>query len=91
MAEHQTQLKLEVSYEVAPVVEGDLRSEIAAAWGLPLGERVNVTLRNERCALRGILELRRAPDYPWDPRQALQLAVAGYGFSSREMENWALL
>ena len=35
-------------------------------------------VKNARCALRGVLELRRAPDYPWDGRQALQLAVAGF-------------
>ena len=91
MAEHQTNLRLEVGYEPAPAVESALREEIAAAWGLPLGQRVEVSLRNERCALRGVLELQRAPDYPWDGRQALQLAVAGFVFSSREMEHWAVL
>lgn len=90
MAEHQTNLRLEVGYEPAPAVESALREEIAAAWGLPLGQRVEVSLRNERCALRGVLELQRAPDYPWDRRQALQLAVAGFVFSSREMEHWAV-
>jgi hypothetical protein len=91
MAEHQTNLRLDVGYEPAPAVVSELRDEIAAAWGLPLGERVEVSLRNERCALRGVLELRRAPDYPWDGRQALQLAVAGFVFSSREMECWTVL
>jgi hypothetical protein len=91
MAEHQTNLRLEVGYEPAPAVESALREEIAAAWGLPLGQRVEVSLRNERCALRGVLELQSAPDYPWDGRQALQLAVAGFVFSSREMEHWAVL
>ena len=91
MVEHQTNLRLDVGYEPAPAVVSELRDEIAAAWGLPLGERVEVSLRNERCALRGVLELRRAPDYPWDGRQALQLAVAGFVFSSREMECWTVL
>ena len=91
MAEHQTELRLDVGYEPAPPVASELREEIAAAWGLPLGQRVEVSLRGERCALRGVLELRRAPDYPWDGRQALQLAVAGFVFSSREMERWTVL
>jgi hypothetical protein len=91
MAEHQTKLRLDVGYEPAPVIGAELREEIAAAFGLPLGQRVEVSLRNERCALRGILELQRAPDYPWDGRQALQLAVAGFVFSSREMERWTIL
>ena len=91
MAEHQTSLRLDVGYEPAPAVVLELRDEIAAAWGLPLGQRVEVSLRNERCALRGVLELRRAPDYPWDGRQALQLVVAGFVFSSREIERWTAL
>ena len=91
MAEHQTDLRLDVGYAPAPAVVPELRDEIAAAWGLPLGQRVEVSLRSERCLLRGVLELQRAPDYPWDGRQALQLAVAGYVFSSREMERWTVL
>lgn len=88
MAENQTSLKLEVGYEPAPAVGTDLRDEIAAKWGLPLVQRVEVSLRGEKCMLRGILELERAPDYPWDGRQVLQLAVAGFVFSSRQMESW---
>jgi len=91
MAEHQTDLRLDVGYEPAPEVGSELRDGIAAAWGLPLGQRVEVSLQNERCTLRGILELQSAPDYPWDGRQALKLAVAGFVFSSREMERWTVL
>ena len=91
MAEHQTSLRLDADYQPAPAVGTDLRDEIAAAWGLPLGQRVEVTLRNQPCALRGILELERTPDFPWDGRQVLRLAVAGFSFSSREMERWAML
>jgi len=91
MAEHQISLKLDADYHPAPAVETGLRAEIAVAWGLPLGQRVEVSLRNQPCALRGILELERAPDYPWDGRQVLQLAVAGFAFSSREMERWTVL
>lgn len=91
MAEHQTSLRLDVSYEAEPAVGTELRDEIAAAWGLPLGQRVEVSLRSQRCALRGILELQRAPDYPWDGRQALHLAVAGFVFNSRDLEHWTAL
>jgi hypothetical protein len=91
MAEHQTDLRLDVGYDPAPAVVSELRDEIAAAWGLPLGRSVEVSLRTQRCALRGVLELRRAPDYPWDGRQALQLAVAGFVFNSRELERWTIL
>jgi len=91
MAEHQSSLKLGIGYETAPAVESSLRQEIASAWGLPLGECVEVSLRTERCALRGILELQSAPDYPWDGRQPLKLSVAGFGFSSREIESWRVL
>ncbi len=93
MAEHQTDLRLDVGYDPAPAVVSELREEIAAAWGLPLGQRVEVSLRDERCAPLGVLELRRAPDYPWDGLgKALQLVkVAGFVFSSREMERWTVL
>jgi hypothetical protein len=91
MAEHQTSLRLDVGYEPAPPVVSELRDEIAVAWGLPLGQSVEVSLRNERFVLRGVLELRRAPDYPWDGRQALQLAVAGFVFSNRQIERWTVL
>lgn len=91
MSEHQSSLNLEVGYDPPPAVENRLRDEIGAAWGLPLGQRVEVSLRSQRCALRGTLELQRAPDYPWDGRQALQLAVAGFVFSSRDLERWTAL
>ena len=91
MGEHQISLRLDADYQPAPAVGPDLREEIARAWGLPLGERVEVTLRNQPCALRGTLELVRSPDYPWDGRQTLRLSVAGFAFSSKEMERWTVL
>jgi hypothetical protein len=91
MAEHQISLRSDADYAPAPVIGSELVEEIAAAWGLPLGQRVEVTLRNQPCALRGTLKLERAPDYPWDGRQVLQLAVAGFAFSSRDMERWTVL
>jgi hypothetical protein len=91
MTEQQSSLKLDVGYSPAPAVESNLRAEIAIAWSLPLGQRVEVSLKTERCALKGVLELQRAPDFPWDARQPLRLTVAGFGFSSREIESWRML
>jgi len=87
--EHQISLDLDPGFNTAPAVVSELRDEIAAVWGLPLGQRVEVCFRGgERSAVTGILELLRAPDYPWDPHQALHLGIAGFVFSSREIERW---
>jgi len=92
MGEHQISLGLDAGYQPAPAVVPELRDEIAAAWGLPLGQRVEICLRGgQRSALSGVLELIGAPDYPWDRRQVLQLAIAGFLFSSREIERWTIL
>ena len=89
MSEQQINLDLDCGYQTAPVVVPELRDEIAATWGLPLGQRVEICFRGaERSAVTGILELLRAPDYPWEPRHALQLGIAGLVFSSREIERW---
>ena len=91
MTEHQTSLPLEAGYHPTPAVP-DLRDEIARAWGLPLGERVEIGFRDGAVtAIVGVLELAAAPGYPWNPRQPLQLRVAGFGFSSREIERWTRL
>jgi hypothetical protein len=90
--EHQASLGLDAGYQPAPVVVPALRDEIAAAWGYPLGQRVEICFRGgQRSAISGRLELLRAPDYPWDPRQPLQLAIAGFVFSSREIGQWTIL
>jgi hypothetical protein len=51
MAEHQTDLRLDVGYDPAPAVVSELREEIATAWGLPLGQRVEVSVKKARCAM----------------------------------------
>lgn len=90
MYEQQISFDLGVGYQAAPPASADIQEEIAAAWGLPLGQRVEICFRGgERSAVTGTLVLRDAPDYPWNPRQPLQLAVAGFLFSSREIERWA--
>jgi hypothetical protein len=89
MAEHQIPLPLDVPFSPASAAPPELRDEIAAAWGLPLGERVSVAFRQGQLdTLTGTLELLRPPDFPWDPRQPLQLHIAGYRFTSREIASW---
>jgi hypothetical protein len=91
LSEHQISLGLDTGYNPEPVVVPDLRDEIAAAWGLPLGQKVEVCFRGERSAVTGTLGLLKAPDFPWDPHQPLKLGIAGLIFSSREIERWTKL
>ena len=91
-SEQQISLRLDLGYQPAPVVVPQLRDEIAAALGLPLGQQVEICFRDgERSAVTGILELLLAPDYPWEPRQALQLGIAGLVFSSRDINRWTTI
>jgi hypothetical protein len=65
MGEHQISLGFDVGYNCEPVVGPELRDEIARAWGLPLGQRVEVCFRgSQRAAIAGTLELLTTPDYP---------------------------
>lgn len=92
VSEQQIYLDLEVGYQTAPAVIPALRDEIATTWGLPLGQRVEICFRGgERSAVTGVLELLRAPDYPWERRHALQLNIAGLIFTSREIERWTII
>lgn len=92
MSEQQISLGLDATHTSAPAVVPELRDEIALAWGLPLGERTEVRFRGgQPDAITGVLELLTAPDFPWNPRQALQLRIAGFVFSSREIESWTRL
>jgi hypothetical protein len=92
VAEQQISLGLDTGFQPGPAVVPELRDEIAIAWGFPLGQRVEIGFRGgQRSAISGKLELLRAPDYPWDPRQPLQLAIAGFVFSSREIGQWTIL
>jgi hypothetical protein len=90
MPERQINLGLDAPYTTTPVVVPELRDEIAQAWGLPLGERIQVRLRDSQCdTLTGTLELATAPDFPWNPREPLQLRIASFPFSSRVIESWS--
>lgn len=92
MPEQQTHLGFDASHSAPPAVIPELRDEIAQAWSLPLGERIQVRLRDSQCdTLTGTLELAAAPDFPWNPRAPLQLRVAGFAFSSRDIAQWVRL
>jgi len=92
MEEEQTNLNFDLDYSTAPTVVPELRDEIARAWGLPLGQRVEVCfVGSQRAAVTGVLELRSTPDFPWNPKQTLRLHIRGLEFSSREIERWTLL
>jgi hypothetical protein len=92
MAEYQSSFSLDPGFSAPAPAVPELRAEIAAAWGLPLGERVEVCFRGgERSAVTGLLELLRAPDFPWNPHQALHLRIAGFVFKSRDIERWTKL
>ena len=68
---------------------GALLQEVSAAWGLPIGLRVRVSVRDSSLPeLSGRLELITAPDLPFNPRVALRLRVSGVVFSSAEIVEW---
>ena len=92
MTEDQFAFTFDLTPATEPAVSPDLRDEIAGVWGLPLGEKVEVFLRNSQIdTVSGILELADAPDYPWNPRQPLRLRIAGFVFSNREIGHWTRL
>jgi hypothetical protein len=92
MSEQQISLELDTARPTVPAVIPELRDEIAQAWGLLLGERVEVCFRgSQRSAITGILELINTPDFLWNSWQALQLRSAGFVFSSRDTERWTRL
>ncbi|MGH7995468.1 MAG: hypothetical protein ACREFX_03855 [Opitutaceae bacterium] len=73
-----------------PQSDDPLVSDIAKAWGLPIGKKVRVHLKDGESlpVLEGRLELDSAPDVPFDPRQSLSLRIRGYVFSSRAIAGW---
>jgi hypothetical protein len=92
MPEHQPDLPLDAAFNPEPAAPPELRDEIAHAWSLPLGERIEISFRNAQLdTLAGVLELAAAPDFPWNPRQPLHLRIAGFVFSSRDIEYWTKL
>jgi hypothetical protein len=74
-----------------PRCDDPLVSDITRVWGLPIGRKVRIHLKDGENLplLDGILELASAPDLPFDARQPLNLRVRGYEFSSRAIAGWA--
>lgn len=69
----------------------DFFAEVSQAWNLPIGQRVNLRLRDAALPqLSGKLKLARAPDLPLDPRQPLSLTLSGVEFTHREVASWSL-
>jgi hypothetical protein len=69
-----------------------LDEEIAALWHVPIGKRVDVSLRrHDLTGTRGRLEIARAPDWPFNPRQPLALRIGHVGFTHQQIESWFLL
>jgi hypothetical protein len=92
MTEDQASLPLDDSLHAAPAAPPELRAEIARVWGLPIGERVDISLRRESLdTVAGVLELAAAPDFPWDPHQPLRLRVKGFVFDSHNIVRWTCL
>jgi hypothetical protein len=88
-SEHQIDLPIDATFGPEPSAPPELRDEIARAWSLPLGERVEVSFRDGQLdTLAGVLELAAAPDFPWNPREPLTLRIAGFVFSTRDIERW---
>jgi hypothetical protein len=74
-----------------PDPNSGLFAEILAAWRLPVGQRVRVTLQDHSFDnLRGRLELVRLPDLPFDSRQPLSLRIGTIEFSTRQIVAWSL-
>ena len=75
-----------------PAPEDPLVSEIARVWGLPIGKKVHVQLKDSEnlSVLDGRLEVAYAPDLPFNPHQALNLRISGYVFSSRAIRGWSI-
>lgn len=90
MAEHQISLGFDADHAVAPSAPVEILEEIAKAWSLPIGEKIEVTLRSGDVArLVGKLELISVPSYPWDGREPLRLRITGFVFSNRDIEHWS--
>ncbi len=66
--------------------------EVAAHWEIPVGCRMHVALRDHQFAdLDGRLELSRAPELPFDRREALALRIGSIEFTSRQIVAWAVI
>ena len=88
----QTEIEFTSAGAVAWRVSPSVDAEIARVWGLPLRERVCVTLRGHPLALiTGRLELTRLPDLPFDSHTPLALCIGTETFTSRQIISWVLM
>jgi hypothetical protein len=75
-----------------PDPRSEFYAEVSTVWQLPMGRMVRVDLKeHDLAALKGHLELSRAPDLPLDPRQPLVLRIGGVEFSSRQIAAWVVV
>jgi hypothetical protein len=72
-----------------PWTEDPLIEDIGREWGLPVGKRVRIGLRDGESlgSLTGKLEVARPPTMPFNRRQPLRLRVAGYEFLHTAIDN----
>lgn len=69
----------------------DFFDEVSRAWGIPVGQRVNLRLRDAALPeLTGKLKLVRPPDLPLDPSETLALTLNGIEFTHRQIAAWSL-
>jgi len=86
VTEHQISIDLDAGFHPASAIVPELREDVAAFWGYPIGQRVEVCFGGgQRSAVTGKLELLRAPDYPWDRRQPCTWPSQA-SFSTREID-----
>jgi hypothetical protein len=69
-----------------------LTDELAAVWGLPLGRKVRVELRQHTVdGLTGLLQVAGLPDLPFNARQPLRLRIGHIEFTSRQIVTWSVV
>ncbi len=70
----------------------DLVADMARLWGLPLYQKVRLSLKDHALdEVSGRLELVSAPDLPLNPAHTLALRAGGVEFSSRQILSWSLI
>lgn len=69
-----------------------MTDELAAVWGLPLGRKVRVELRNHAVeGLHGVVQVAGLPDLPFNPRAPLRLRIGREEFTSRQVVAWSVV
>jgi hypothetical protein len=69
-----------------------ITDEVSAVWGLPIGRRVRVELRQHAVpGLVGSLQIAGLPPLPFDQRQFLRLRIGHEEFTSHQIVAWSVL